>query len=233
MPKRVIVVGAGIIGASIAWHLTKAGAQVTVIEAEQPGGVATAASWAWINASWGNPEPYFRLRMRSIEQWHVLEREVPGLNPRWCGGLIWDLPVPELDAYAAEREAWGHPIRRVTRAEILTIEPNLKDVPDHAYHVAGEGMVEPVAAAKALIEAAKEQGADVLAESPIRWLEEEDERVTGVMTNDGVIHADEIVLAAGAETAALLDSVGITLKMTSPAGLLAHSSLRSDCSMVW
>ena len=43
------------------------------------------------------------------------------------------------------------------------------------------------------------------------------------MTDDGVIHADEIVVAAGARSAALLDSAGITLKMTAPAGLLTHS----------
>ena len=64
MAKRVIVIGAGIIGAAIAWHLAKAGAVVTVIDEGKPGGVATPNSWGWINASWGNPEPYFRLRMR-------------------------------------------------------------------------------------------------------------------------------------------------------------------------
>ena len=63
--QRVIVAGAGIIGASIAWHLTRDGADVTVI-AEDTGGVATPNSFAWINASWGNPEFYFRFRRRSM-----------------------------------------------------------------------------------------------------------------------------------------------------------------------
>ncbi|TJU91041.1 MAG: FAD-binding oxidoreductase, partial [Mesorhizobium sp.] len=58
--KQVIVIGAGIIGASMAWHLTRAGARVTVIAADSAaGGVATPNSFAWINATWGNPEPYF------------------------------------------------------------------------------------------------------------------------------------------------------------------------------
>ena len=103
MAKRVIVVGSGIIGASIAYHLAKAGAEVTVIEAGETGGLATRASWAWINASWGNPEPYFRLRVRAIEHWHKMQSEIPQLAINWCGGLIWDLPPAELDAYAAER----------------------------------------------------------------------------------------------------------------------------------
>ena len=110
MAKRVIVIGSGIIGASIAYHLAKAGAEVTVIEADEPGGIATRASWAWINASWGNPEPYFRLRLRSIEHWHKMQSEIPSLAINWCGGLIWDLPPAELDAYAAEHEIPAHPL---------------------------------------------------------------------------------------------------------------------------
>jgi len=77
---HVIVVGAGIVGASIARHLAKAGARVTVVEAGEPGGVATRSSWAWINASSGSPEPYFRLRHRSQEEWWQGERD-PLLGP--------------------------------------------------------------------------------------------------------------------------------------------------------
>ncbi|HLA01763.1 MAG TPA: FAD-binding oxidoreductase, partial [Aestuariivirga sp.] len=113
MAKRIIVVGAGIIGASIAWHLAKAGAEVTVIEAGEAGGVATRNSWAWINASWGNPEVYFRLRARSMLEWQRIDRDVPGLDVSWCGGLIWDLPPDQLEAFAVEHISWGYGIRRV------------------------------------------------------------------------------------------------------------------------
>lgn len=223
MSKRIIVIGSGIIGASIAWHLTKAGAEVTVVDSGEAGGIATRASWAWINASWGNPEPYFCLRMRAIAEWHRLDGEVPGFAVNWCGGLIWDAPPADLDAYAAERAAWGHHIRRMERAEILAREPNLKMVPDYGYFVEGEGMLEPLAATQALLADAKAHGACILTRTPIKWLEEDDGKVIGVMTDDGVIHADETVVAAGEGSAALLDTIGIRLRMTSPAGLLSHS----------
>jgi glycine/D-amino acid oxidase-like deaminating enzyme len=44
--KRIIVVGAGIIGASMAYHLAKTGASVLVLDAAKAGGLATQASWA-------------------------------------------------------------------------------------------------------------------------------------------------------------------------------------------
>lgn len=223
MAKRVIVVGSGIIGASLAFHLAKAGAHVSVIEAGEPGGIATRASWAWINASWGNPEPYFRLRVRSIAEWHRLQKDIPGLAVNWCGGLIWDVPPAELNEYAKERAAWGQPVRLVNREEILAIEPNLTSAPEHACYVAGEGMLEPLAATMAMLDAARALGAEVLSDTPVKWLAEEHGRVVGVMTDVGVIHADETVIAAGAATAQLLDSVGLTLRIGAPAGLLSHS----------
>lgn len=224
MAKRVIIIGSGIIGASIAWHLAKAGGSVMVLEAQKPGGLATRNSWAWINASWGNPEPYFRLRERSMLEWRRLDREVPGLAVNWCGGLIWDLPPDELDAFARQQASWGYGIRRVERAEIAALEPNLRALPDFAYHVAGEGMVEPYETAMAMLDGAEGLGARILAGTPVKWLLEEEGRVAGVMTDDGPLHADEIVVAAGTESAVILASVGVTLKLTAPAGLLAHTT---------
>ena len=223
MAKRVLIVGSGIIGASIAWHLARAGAEVTVLDGAAAGGLATRTSWAWINASWGNPEPYFRLRERAMLEWRRLDREVPGLSVNWCGGLIWDLPPEELEAYARQHAAWGYGIRRVDRAGILRIEPNLKNPPDLALHVAEEGVVEPLAAARAMLAGAEALGARVIAHAHVKWLVEDGGRVAGAMTEEGVIHADEIVVAAGAGTVQLLDSIGIKLKLTTPPGLLAHS----------
>jgi glycine/D-amino acid oxidase-like deaminating enzyme len=65
MTRRVVVIGAGIVGASIAYHLARRGAAVTVLDRGQPAGEATEKSFAWINATWGHPEPYFRSPLRS------------------------------------------------------------------------------------------------------------------------------------------------------------------------
>ena len=185
--KQIIVIGAGIIGASIAWHLTRAGAGVTIVEAGAPGGVATPASFAWINATWGNPEPYFRFRMRSIAEWTRLAAAVPGIELAWTGGLCWDLSPADLAAFAAEHGSWGYGIRRVDRAEIVRIEPNLMDPPEFALHVPGEGAVEPAPAARALVAAAVRDGARLMSGEPVLALAVENGRVIGV--SDGRRHS--------------------------------------------
>jgi glycine/D-amino acid oxidase-like deaminating enzyme len=221
--RRIAVVGAGIIGASIAWHLSRAGAAVTLLDASKRGGLATPQSFAWINASWGNPEPYFRLRERSMMEWRVLDRDVPGLRVNWCGGLIWDLPPDELHAFAKQHSAWGYGIHEVGAGEIARIEPNLKVIPEVAYHVPEEGAVEPDATAKCLIAGAEALGATVLENCRVRWLGEDDGKVSGVQTEEGFIHADETVVAAGAHSQDLLSNLGLSIGLTQPAGLLVHS----------
>jgi glycine/D-amino acid oxidase-like deaminating enzyme len=221
--QRVLVIGSGIIGASIGWHLSKSGAAVTVLDAGDTGGLATRNSWAWINASWGNPEPYFRLRERSMLEWRRIDREVPGLAVNWCGGLCFDLPPEKLEAYASEHGGWGYGIRRVTADEIRRIEPNLKIVPDFALHVAEEGVVEPLAASQAMLAGAMALGAEVVPHARVKWLVEEGTRISGATTDEGTFHADQVVVAAGAGSQQLLASTGIPLKLNAPAGLLAHS----------
>ncbi len=220
--KNVVVVGAGIVGASIAWHLARAGAAVTVLDAGQPGGVATAASFAWINASWGNPEPYVRLRLRSMAEWRRLAGECPDIPLDWCGGLLWDLPAAELEAYAAERSDVGYEIRTIGRAEALRLEPALAEPPEVAVHVAAEGRAEPVFAAKALLADAVARGATVRNAVSVRAVSRKNGRV-GVETDDGVVNADAVVIAAGVATATLAKTAGIDVPLKHSPGLLVHS----------
>lgn len=218
--KHVLVVGGGIIGASVAFHLARAGATVTLVEAGRPGGVATPRSWAWINASWGNPETYVRLRLRAMAEWRRVAAEVPGVDVTWAGGLLWDLPAAALAAYVAEHDRWGCGVRLVGRGEAARIEPALADPPALAAHVPGEGAVEPEAAALALVAAAVARGATVVPGRRVDGLRLAGGTVTGVATPAGPIAADAVVVAAGAGSAELVATAGFVLPMTAPPGLL-------------
>jgi glycine/D-amino acid oxidase-like deaminating enzyme len=227
--RHVLIVGAGIIGASIAWHLVRAGARVAVTDAREPGGIATRNSWAWINASWGNPEPYSRLRVRAMEEWRRLEQEVSGIRVAWVGGLFWELPPEQLETFAVEHAAWGYDIRRVERAEVQRIEPHLATPPEIALHVPTEGAVEPLAAMQALLAAAQGLGATVIANNPVRSLNLSAGHIVGVETDIGRLDADEVVAAGGIGTASLVATAGLTLPMTASPALLVGTKPHTKC----
>jgi glycine/D-amino acid oxidase-like deaminating enzyme len=227
-PPHIAIVGTGIIGASIGYHLAKDGARVTFLDAGEPGGIATRASWAWINASWGNKKSYFNFRRRAMQEWRRLAEEVPGVGLRWPGGLIWDLPLSDLEAFAVEHGSWGYGIRRVTRGDALAIEPGLADPPQFALHVAEEGVVEPLPATLALLDAAKALGARTHKAHGKRLIVH-DSRAIGVAIDDGSIAADHVVLAAGADTPRLAATAGLAIPLDTPPGLLVHSKPAARC----
>jgi glycine/D-amino acid oxidase-like deaminating enzyme len=222
-PPHVVIVGAGIIGTSIAWHVARAGAWVTIVDATEQGGVATRNSWAWINASWGNPEPYFRLRVQAIEDWHRLEEEIPGLHVSWIGSALWEIPPERLKSFQASHSAWGYDIRLVERDEIRRIEPYLANPPEFAVHAPKEGAVEPLAASRLLLTAAEVLGVTVIANNPVSGLIIRDGRVVGVQTSVGPVEADEVVLATGVGVTELVTSIGLTLPIRAAPALLVRT----------
>ena len=218
---KIIVVGAGIIGVSIAYHLAKAGAAPVVVDSTATW-AATRGSWAWINASFGNPEPYFRLRMQGIAGWHRIFREIPGLPLSFPGSLSFDLSDADLNSYFAQHRAWGYRMEEAGAARIAELEPALREIPKRAAFCVDEGKVEPVEAADMLLAAAVANGARHLRET-VTSLSLAGGRATGVLTTNGRIEADQVVLASGTGTNALLSGTGFTLPLDRPKGILVHS----------
>lgn len=120
--KRVVVIGAGIVGASLAYHLAGKGAKVILVEAEDIASGVTGRSFAWINTSHSGPDPIASLRGAAIQEYRRLETELPGLKVRWTGALSYGASPGEA------QQASGNPpsATRVSRSQILDLEPNLK-----------------------------------------------------------------------------------------------------------
>ena len=90
MAQRVVVAGGGIVGAAITYYLTRAGAQVTLLEREQPGRKTSNNSFAWINAFSRTSRSYYDFARRSVEMYRQLPDELGiDMELHWHGGIHW------------------------------------------------------------------------------------------------------------------------------------------------
>lgn len=218
---RIVVIGAGIVGASIAYHLAGRGAQVTIIEKGAPAAGATAKSFAWINVSSALDVPYARLRDQALGEWHRLSAEIgPGLGLDWCGTVFATAEASKTEQRVDTHAAWGFDIRKLDRRQIEALEPGLVNPPPVGAIATGEGAIDPVAATVALIDGAQRAGAQLIPDGEVRGIDAPGNRVSAVELDDRQVPADIVVVAAGTQAPALCAPLDVTVPIQSSPGLI-------------
>ena len=222
---RVVVAGAGIVGASIAYNLARAGAAVTVIDRQAPASHASRGTFAWINATWAKqPRHYHALNQDSVSDWSDWQAAL-GIPVRWGGSLEWFNGQARTEALAeqiAEQVAWGEPARMVRASELAELEPALAiDSDVVAAYSPNDGAVDPILATQTLLSAAEQLGAVVQYPSTLTDVQMAGGRLTAVKTDTGVIAADRLVLATGADADAPKRFAGIDVPQRTTPGIIA------------
>jgi glycine/D-amino acid oxidase-like deaminating enzyme len=213
--RSIVVVGAGIIGASLAYHLAGRGRPVTLIDAGLPGSGATGASFAWIGRPATSDLPSAPLRYLSLDEYRRLQTELPELPIRWSGSISWD----GFDATPGPRTN-----------DVAALEPHLLNPPAEAVHYPEDAALDPVAATELLVAAARNRGARVLTGTLATRLDHQVGTVSGVHTTAGLLPAETVVLAAGTGTVALCSTIGITVPVEPSPAILVR--LRADPGLV-
>jgi glycine/D-amino acid oxidase-like deaminating enzyme len=225
---KVIVVGAGIVGASIAYHLSRRGAAVTIVDKGQPAGAVTGAAFAWINNSQDTSTPASPLRHLAIAEWRRLERELkPALRVDWCGALTWREDPAATERFARSRAARGEDVRLIERDEIARLEPGLIEPPACAAYAASEGALDPLVATDGLVRRARQLGANFRLGTAATALASKSGKIVGVRAGEDLLEADIVVLAAGVDSSALCAPLGVVAPIdASPALLLRFRTTR-------
>lgn len=224
----VIVIGSGVMGASIAYHLAKRGSNVTLIEKDAPATGTTANSFAWINANNKKPFSYYRLNYEGILGWRRLQGEIgPSLQIQWGGGISWcghdQKLIDKLNYTTYVHQPWGYPIKSIDQEELGALVPSINIGEFGAgWYSTIDGTLDPVAATKSLVAAGQKAGVKLI-KAEVDRLEFEGNVATGVVTNQGPMRADHIVIAAGNDTTRLGAQAGIPVPLKTSKGILAHS----------
>jgi len=216
---RYAVVGAGIIGSSIAWRLAARGGEVTLIDGRQPGTLASGRSFAWVGA--GHPglhltPEYFAMNAAGVAAYRELELEL-GVRPWYVrnGCLIWYTSASdqqEQARFVASLQTSPYPSELLSRSEVLQrfddplrIDPGVDSVawfPDDA-HVYGRPMAEDMTAL------AGGAGAElILGDAVVRILTHAGEATGVVLASGREVMADVIVISNGADCNAVLSTGG-------------------------
>ena len=223
----VVVVGGGIIGAACAFEFARAGATVTLLEKDELAAGASGRNLGYLDTS---KDPVLApLARASLDRYLDLAKDPPApffLDAAPIGTLAVTIDEDEVDdltAWAAAAEAVGVPLERLG-ASARELEPELSPDVRDAYLLREGHRVDPLALTVCYGALARDAGANIRHHTPARRLIERGGRIVGVTTDDGVLEADVVVLAAGPWSSALARPLGIRLPVAAARGWLVHAA---------
>jgi glycine oxidase len=217
----VAIVGGGLIGSSIAFHLAQRGIRPVVCERRS---IAAEASGANAGALWpqgelSTPSPYLELALASFDRFPRLAEELAALTGvdiefQWSGLL--DV-IPARREYQAIESALGWrrdmelDFELMSRANVCRFEPALSSDIAGGLFFPKEGDVNPMALNNAYMIGAQRLGARLLLGANVVGVDMQRGRVRGLQTSSGPIAADIVVNAAGAWSPVIGGMVGVSV----------------------
>ncbi|MCS5637027.1 MAG: FAD-dependent oxidoreductase [Myxococcota bacterium] len=199
---RVVIIGGGIMGASVAYHLGKLGLGDAVLLERDRYTCGTTWHAAGLVGQLRATENLTRLCRYSLELYSQLEAETGQATGFRQPGAValatTDERFVELRRTAAIAEHLGVSAHVLTPAEAQALWPQMEaaDVVG-AVHIPNDGMVSPVDTTMALLAGARQSGVRTLQGVVVEELLVEGGRVAGVRTRQGDVRAESVVLAAG------------------------------------
>lgn len=209
----VVVVGGGVIGTSIAFHLARLGVpKVTLIERGQIAGGASGQSGALVRSHYPDT-PEAQLAWAAVpwfEEWADRVGGDCGFVQTGFLQLVHKVDRELLEQNVARLRSVGVETRLVSAAEARELQPGLAIEDDeYAAYEPRSGYADPVATTHGFAAAARRLGADIRTGESVNALVTDGDCIVGVTTSSGTVHANTVVLANGSWSAALASTVGV------------------------
>ncbi|MEO6462982.1 MAG: FAD-binding oxidoreductase [Candidatus Eisenbacteria bacterium] len=218
LPARadVVVVGAGVIGASIAWHLATRGVKAVVLEREKAPGLGSTGQCAGgVRQQFSTPVNVAISRL-SIDAFARMKDELAyeGGDLYWPVGYLFCIADPArwaaFQADAAMQRGLGVTVETLSPADVARRFPLVRHEDlQGATFCGSDGLADPHGVTAAYYAAAKRLGAHFEFECAVTGVRVEGDKVRGVETPRGVIAAPVVVDAAGPHAAAVGAMAGV------------------------
>jgi len=219
---RAVIIGGGVSGCSVAYHLAKLGwSDVVLLERKQ---LTSGTTWhaAGLIGQLRASQNMTRLAKYSADLYTKLEAETGiGTGMRQCGSMtvaLTDERKEEIYRQASLARAFDVDVREITVDEVKAMYPHLNTADiKAAVHLPLDGQCDPANIAMALAKGARQNGATVFEGVKVTSIETRDGRVTGVTCEQNgetfTIETENVVNAAGMWGRTLADMSGVTLPL--------------------
>ncbi|MFT7594601.1 MAG: sarcosine oxidase subunit beta [Paracoccaceae bacterium] len=215
----VVIVGAGITGCATALALAEAGAQVMVIERYRPAAMASGWTLAGVRQSGRDPAE-LPLARAAVEIWQTLDARLDTpTGYRQRGNLRLartDDEAKVIDDLVTSQTAAGLPMELLNCQAAREIAPALAESILCASWCPSDGHADPIASVEGFRRAAERLGVIFRTGLQVTGVTTEKAQFASLDTTDGPIFAGTALLAAGVQTNALLDGLGLRIPMTLP-----------------
>ncbi|MFH1152742.1 MAG: FAD-binding oxidoreductase [Pseudomonadota bacterium] len=215
---HVLIIGGGVIGTSIAYHLARYSCRVTLLDRGDLASGTSGACDGVVFMQSKKPGIHLELALASLARFRELDQELPHpmeFNP--AGGMVIIETPAEYEAmkqFVRDQQSLGLDVSLIDAEEARARIPGLSD------HILGatfspmDAQVNPMALTHAFALGAVNYGASILTNTPVMGIEIRQGRVTGVRTKNGVVRADLVVNAAGVFAPDIAKMVGVHLPIT-------------------
>jgi len=215
---KVVVIGGGVTGCSVAYHLAKFGWKDTILlERDQ---LTSGTTWhaAGLVSQLGPSAAITKIRKYSLELYKNLEKET---------GFSSGLKLNGALSIATTQGRWQELLRQATTAqlfdvnvEILNISQikkiypiiNEKDVLGGIF-MPGDGQADPVGVTNLLAKAAKNEGVQIYQNSPVQKILTENGKIYGVQLKDQIVKCEYVVLATGMWSRQIGEEMGVSIPL--------------------
>jgi sarcosine oxidase, subunit beta len=229
---EVVVVGGGVIGASIAFHLAEVGVDVLLLERAELGSGSTSKGAGGVRAMFSD-ELNVRIGMRDLDAWRRF-----GERPGWevdfeQVGYLFLLARPEdvrrFERDVAMQNALGLPSRMLTAEEARRLSPlaRLEGVQAAAF-CPQAGLATPDAAVQGYAAAARAHGARISTGCALTAIDCEGGQVRRVRWEAGGVQTPAVVCAAGVWSREVGAMVGVPLPVTPERRRIAYTGPLED-----